>query len=470
MIMTWFTRVFLTLIFFFIPVIFPSLSPKTAMFFFSVSANQIIGFGKDGKEGVNGKDGSKGRDSEALTIFADGSPLNLNLSGQEGNAGENAGAGENALCDNQPINVNYNLVGANGGDGGNGGNGGDGGNGGNLTIYATDKNYLRQIYVQANGGKGGKPGDGGTGGRGCQCPQPYWTVESCTGRPGDSNYSCGTKEFRCINGENGQNGRSGRAGRDGKLGSLTLINSNQPLAPDRLTASVTMNELKNRGFSLSKNVWVTRTGAINLFAPGSVIDDQYLELVERVENSVVLIWNAPQVFAPFGDRTITLTLQDDRSVSMNFPQDVWLETNILQRNNVTELFVFNAIASKDATRLKSNGLNGFGSNLQMEIVDEAGQSDIISSSFSIKYSVSNSGEARFRPVSDYTLRYEAEIPPQFIHYSNNRFIIDIGQLPIDPRHLEVGRAIQVQVDVKRNFGNNSATQTLVERTILGPFK
>lgn len=468
--MGWFAKVSLTALFFFILNIFPSLNPKSVMCFLTASANQIIGFGKEGKQGIDGKDGARGRDSEALTIFADGSPLNLDLSGQQGLLGENGVNGENAICENQPVNVNYNLVGADAGDGGTGGNGGDGGNAGSLTVYATDKNYLKQIYVQANGGNGGKPGDGGNGGKGCQCPQPYWVVESCTGRPGDTNYSCSTKEFRCLNGENGKNGRSGRVGRDGKLGSLTLIKTNQPLAPDRLSASVTMAELKNRGFSLSKNIWETRTGAKALFAANSVMDDQYLELIERVENSVVLVWNAPQVFAPFGDRTLTLNLQDDRSVTMKFPPDLWLETNILQRNNVTELFVFNAIKSQDATKLKSKGISGVGLGLKLELVDEAEKSDLIKTTFKIKYSVSNSSEARLRPVNDYILRYEGEIPAEAIRYSNNRFIIDIGQLPIDPRHLEVGRAIQVQLDMKRTFANNSATQSIEERTILGPFK
>lgn len=470
MIMGWFTKVSLTALFFFVPSIFPFLNPNSVMCFLTASANQIVSFGKEGKQGVDGKDGEKGRDSEALTIFADGSPQKLDLSGQEGLLGENGGNGENALCENQPVNVNYNLVGVDGGDGGTGGNGGDGGNAGALTIYATDKSYLKQISVQANGGIGGKPGEGGNGGKGCQCPEPYWIVESCNGKPGDANYSCSSKEFRCLNGENGKNGRSGRVGRNGKIGSLTLINTNQPLAPDRLSASVTMAELKNRGFSLSKNIWETRTGAKALFAPDSVIDDQYLELIERVENSVVLIWNAPQVFAPFSDRTLTLNLKDDRSIEMKFPSDLWLETNILERNNVTQLLVFNAIKSQDATKLKSKGLSGVGLGLELELIDEGEKSDLISTQFNIRYSVSNSSEARLRPVNDYTLRYEGVIPPEAIRYSNNRFIIEIGRLSIDPRYLVAGKAIQVQLDIKRTFANNSATQSIVEKTILGPFK
>lgn len=467
--MRWLVSISSIFLFLLVPDVISLLSQDAKICRLTALANQVVSFGQDGQDGKDGKDGEKGRDSETLTIFADGSPLNLDLSGQAGLSGETGENGTNAICANQPVNVNYNLWGASGGDGGNGGNGGDGGDGGSVTIYAIEKSYLGQILVQAEGGEGGTPGEAGIGGDGCNCPQPYWTVETCSGSPGSTDYNCSTKEYRCLDGEAGKNGRSGRAGRKGKLGSLTLINSNQPLAPDRLSASVTMGELKDRGFNLSKNIWEARSGAVSLLAPGSIVDDQYLELVERVENSVVLIWNAPQEFAPYRDRTITLNLQDDRTVAMSFPEDLWLETNILPRNNVTELFVFNAIKAEEATKLKSKGLSGLGLGLQWELVDEAERSDLISTSFYIKYSISSSQEARFRQVSDYTLRYEGEVPPQFVSYGENRFIIDIGQLPIDPKYLETDSAVRVQLEITRTFGNNSAKQTLVEKDILGPF-
>ena len=467
--MGWFGKVFLTALLFWTPDLFPAFRVKTAICFLQASANQIVDFGAKGKSAENGADGIKGADSEALTIFADGSPLNLNLSGQDGTDGTDGGMGKSALCGNQPVNVNYNLVAANGGDGGNGGNGGDGGDGGSLTIYATNKDYLQQITVQSYGGKGGQSGDGGNGGDGCQCPQPYWVIESCNGKPGSQNYSCGTKEYHCVNGEDGQNGRSGRDGRDGKLGSLTLINSNTPLPPDRITASVSMSELKNRGFSLSKNIWETRNGAMDLFAPGSMINDQYLELVERIESSVVLVWNAPQPFAPYSDRNLTLSLQDDQSIKITVPDDLWFQGEQIQRNKVTELFVFNVIKASEATKLVSKGLSGVGENLQLELIDKAEKSDLLESTFTIKYSVSNSSEARFRPVSDYTVRYKGEIPPSLIRYGNDRFILDIGKLPIEPRYLELDRAVEVELIITRRFGDYSATQKIVEREILGPF-
>lgn len=465
--MRWLLKFSLITVFFIVPDFLPPIGKFN--FCHLKAFGNPINFGENGQDGIEGKDGEKGRNMENLTIFVDGSPLNLDLSGQEGLAGEDGEAGKNAICQNQPSNITYNLYGANGGNGGTGGNGGDGGDGASLTIYTTNREYLKQIYVQANGGAGGSPGNGGQGGQGCQCPQPYWTVESCRGKPNEPNYSCYTEEYRCTNGELGKNGRSGRPGRQGKLGSLTLINSDQPLAPDRLSASVSMKELKDRGFKLSKNIWESRTGAASLFSPNSVIADQYLELVERVENSVVLIWNAPQIFTPFAERIVTLQLQDDRSVEIKTPDDLWMETSILQRNNITEIFVFNAIKAREATQLESQGLSGIGLGLQLELIDKAQRSDVISTQFYIKYSVSSSSEARFRRVYDYTIRYKGEIPPQFIRYVGNRFIIDIGQLPIDPKYLEPDTAVEVQIEATRSFGDNSATQKIIIQDVLGPF-
>ena len=467
--MSWLGKLLLIILFVGIPDLFPSFQAKRFVCFLSASANQIVDFGNDGDNGNDGGDGSKGKNSEALTIFADGSSLNLNLSGEDGTPGERGTSGQSALCENQPVNVNYNLVGADGGSGGTGGNGGDGGDGGSLTIYSTNKDYLKQIYVQADGGKGGVGGRGGQGGNACQCPNPYWTVQYCNGSPGSPDYSCGTREYRCLSGEDGKNGRAGRDGRDGKLGVLTLINSNTPLSPDRISASVSMNELKSRGFSLSKNIWETRTGATSLFAEGSIINDQYLELVERAENAVVLIWNAPQDFAPYAKRNLTLSLQDDRGVKINVPKDIWLQTNQVQRRNVTELFVFNAIKSSEAVRLESQGIKGFGEQLQMEIIDKGEKSDLIQTTFKIKYSVSSSSDARFRNVSDYTLRYQGEIPPSLVRYNNDRFILDLGKLPIESRYLELDRAVNIELEVTRTFGDNSATQIVEEKEILGPF-
>ncbi len=67
------------------------------------------------------------------------------------------------------------------------------------------------------------------------------------------------------------------------------------------------------------------------------------------------------------------------------------------------------------------------------------------------------------------MRYQGEISPTLVSYNDNRFIIDIGKLPIEPRYLQLDRAIQVQLEITRSFGDNSVVTNIVEQDILGPF-
>jgi len=423
-------------------------------------------FGKVGSDSSSGQKGQDGRDSDSLTVFADGSPMTLDLSGENGFAGEDGFQGGESLCEEQPE-AAKNLQASDGGNGGDGGDGGTGGNGGSLTVYTTDKSYLQQIYAIAVGGEGGFGGTGGVGGEGCQCSVPYWNKQTCTGKPGSSKYSCTTEEFQCTDGISGRTGREGRVGRNGRLGNLTVINLDKSLAPDQPQTTINVSELKDRGFTLSKNHWETQNGASDLLAPGSIIADQYQELVSRQEHTVLLVWDAAQPVREFANQRVTLALAGEDDVNITFPEELWLETNELKRDKITEVFVFNAILEKDVRRLKSQGLSGVGENLQLALVDKADKSDIINTSFSLKYRVSNStDDARFRRVTDYKTRYEGEIPPEAIIQNRDRFTLNLGQLPIPTQYLENNTAVELQLTINRSFGDNSAVQKITVRDIL----
>ncbi len=430
---------------------------------------EVRTFGQDGSNASSGASGGDGEDRDNLTIFADGSPVTLNLVGEDGQPGNEGKAGEDAECENQPTDVKHNLQAPSGGNGGNGGNGGDGGNGGSLTLYATDLSQLQQIFVNASGGKGGQPGQGGQGGQGCRCSQPYWTVETCSGNPGDADYRCTTLEFRCQDGKNGANGVGGAFGRDGLPGQLTLINLDKPLEADKPAATVTMSALRDKGYLLSKNIWETRNGASALFAPGSVIDDQYLALVQRLERSFLLIWNAPQSFNQFAQEKVTLKYENDQGIQVNVPDNIWIEGTTQQRNNITQFIVYNAIYKKDATRLESKGLSGRDRNLQLTLIDQADQSNLIATKFNITYSTTRS-DPRFRRVSDYTTKYEGEIPEDLVILDGDTFTIDIGKLPIESRYLRSGLGVEIKIVATRTFAGYTDQQTITVTDVLGPFR
>lgn len=456
---------FITILVF--PQFITSTSTSQSLLCSSVLAANVETMGETGDSGETGVKGKNGRNGDNLTVFADGSPMTLDLTGGEGEAGQQGVKGYDAFCEEQPETVGANLRGADGGNGGDGGDGGVGGNGGSLTVYTTNKENLKQIYVIAAGGEGGAPGVSGKGGLGCECDRPYWNEETCFGEPGSSNYSCTTEEFQCTDGYSGKKGRDGIKGRDGKVGTLTLINLDKTLAPDFPEVTAPISELKGRGFTLSKNIWQSKDNASALFAPGSKIADKYKELVARHEHSVLVVWDAPQPVENFDDKKITLALKGEDDVNIFLPEDLWLETKTVKRDNLTELFVFNAVRTKDVDDLTIDGLFGQGANLELDIFDEAEKSNLIATDFSLKYRVGEKSENKniFGGSSTvYKTKYEGAIPPEAIAKDGNLFTLQLGKLPIPPEYLQPGLKVEIEVVAKRSLDENSKVKKLSTRT------
>jgi len=441
-------------------------APLAADCLLIAQASQARSVGKNAQTGKAGQDGQHGSDTDDLTIFNDGSAMTLNLAGKDGEAGQ---PGANALapeCSPADANRRENVRMADGGTGGDGGNGGNGGNGGSITIYSRNLTNLNQIFVSAGGGNGGQPGIGGVGSAGCTCPQPYWTVESCSGRPGDSNYRCSTQEFRCYNGRDGINGRSGVAGQAGLPGRLTVLNLDRPLEPDRPVAAVPLDTLKNQGFTLSKNRWETRSGAAQLLAPGSVVADEYLVLLDRVEQSFLLLWNAPQPFERFANTNANLSLNESQEgIDIDLPTDLWLEGTTQQRNNVTEFVVYNALWERDAKRLGRLTLSGNGRNLKLFVTDEANQSNLMATKFRLKYRVT-SEDPRFRPPSTYSTKFDGPVPDNLVTANGNQFMINLGELSIPEKDLQAGTGIEIELYADRTFSGYNAEQRLALRDVI----
>lgn len=434
----------------------------------TVLAADVETSGESGEKGETGVKGKDGKNSDDLTVFADGTSMTLDLTGGHGAVGETGAKGEDAQCEQPTEAVGKDLRGADGGNGGDGGDGGVGGNAGSLTVYTTNKEHLKQIYVIAAEGAGGEGGVGGAGGAGCECDRPYWNEETCFGEPGSPNYSCTTEEFQCTDGYAGRKGHGGRRGRDGKMGTLTLINLDKSLSPDFPEVTAPISELQGRGFTLSRNIWRNRDNAASLFAPGSIIADKYKELVARHEHTVLLVWDAPQPVENFDDREITLSLKGEDEANIILPEKLWLETETVKNDNLTELFVFNAVRRKDVDDLEIEGLFGTGAGLELEIIDEAEKSDIVATDFSIKYRVGEPAEDRgflgLGSDTDYETKYEGVVAPEAIAKEGNLFTIQLGKLPIPPQYLQPGLKVEVEVSAKRSLGKNSQVQQLSTRT------
>lgn len=424
-------------------------------------ADAVREFGRDGRDGYAGRDGRNGRNGEDQTLFVDGSPVRLDLSGTDGEDGEDGEAGEDARCRHDLRYVDSNLYGADGGDGGRGGDAGDGGKGGDVTLYYTNPADLKEIYLRLESGRPGRNGRGGRGGEGCECRRRRWEEEVCTGT-GD-NYRCVTRTFYCRDGEDGDYGRDGRDGERRDPGTLTLIPRTEALPPDQDTLSLTFSNLVSQTQSLSKNIWQIRPGARDLLASGSVVNDQYREFVGRIEKEVQLIWEAERSLNSIYEQIVRITLEDDRTLKIIFPDDVWLKQTTTQQDNLTQVVVTDFLLRNEATQLAKANFTGQRESLTVSLVDLAGRSDQLETAFRVRYrAVEGDRWRRVRP-GNYRTRYDGVVPPELVTRQNNRYTLQIGRLPIDSEYLQPGVRVEIEVEAIRSFGDNFAEQDLTWR-------
>jgi hypothetical protein len=238
-----------------------------------------------------------------------------------------------------------------------------------------------------------------------------------------------------------------------------LIQRSEALPPDNPTATVGMAQLKDQIFALSKNIFQTRNGAASVLAPGSVMADQYLEFVERAESSFQVVWNATRPISDFAGEQVKVSLEDDKKVKVSFPEEVWVDGTTSQQGGTTQFVATNVILKKEATQLKRADFSGSGTDLNFAVIDAAGKSELIATQFRIKYKVSESGD-RFRERFDYRTRYEGDIPAELVTRSNNRFVLNLGKLPIAPQYLKSGLPVEIELVATRSFAGRSTEQKI----------
>ncbi len=414
-------------------------------------AQETREFGRDAWDGNDGREGRDGRSGTERSVTATGSDIRIETMGEAGSDGSDGQDAGYPNCQRQTRGVRYNLRAADGGDGGDGGRGGNGGGGGNVTVYYDDPNALRRVYVQAEGGVSGRGGRGGRGTDGCDCYDRSWEVETC------NNGNCRTERYTCTDGQDGRDGRMGSDGARGQAGMLTVINQLESLAADVPTQTIRLSELSDRTFNLSRNLWRTQQGAVALLAPGSVVNDEYREFAGRVEKQVQLVWDTDQSITPYLNQNATVELTENQQIFVDFTDDLWVDARTESDGDLTTVAIANLIRAEEATDLNIAEVSGWSQDLTFAIVDLASKSDIVATDFTVSYRV---GEGGRRRPSNYRTRYEGTVPADLVQQNYNRFVIDIGRLPIDAEHLTPGTYVEIEVVARRSLGNNSAEKKL----------
>jgi hypothetical protein len=406
--------------------------------------------------GTNGSSGRDGKNGESKIIFSDTSPLNLNLSGQDGTDGTDGSYGSRPHCSHKSGGGDSDIHAENGGRGGDGGSGGNGGNGGDLTVYYDNLTDLRSILVTSGGGDGGRGGRGGYGAEGCDCHTDSWEKKICKGTPGNPDYKCETKTYRCHRGHRGGNGSDGYSGKKGRLGILSIVKGKNPIPGDNPSVNLSLASLKGQEISLSKNKWLTRSGATGLLANGSVVSDEYQEFSDRLEGKFQLVWQDKQPLASFAADNTKLTLKDNKQIEINFPDDLWIEGQTTVEGNLSKYTVAAAVRREDVTKMAVSGFESADKNLNLQLVDLAAKSDVLQTKFRVTYRAKNNDKG-------FGDEYEKSfnLAPELVTRDYNRFILAVGKLSIPSEYLESGTNVEIEVEAIRSLGGREAKQNIL---------
>lgn len=420
-----------------------------AQVIFISSITSASDFGIQGRNGVNGSNGRSGEVGQSATIQATGQVLNLNLSGRDGEDGRDGRDGEDALSCIQPRRTERNLTGADGGSGGDAGRGGSGGDGGNLTIFTNDIKNLAQITVYSEGGRGGRAGRAGNFGRGCRCSEPQWKVRRCS-KDSNGRDVCSETMYFCSDGRNGQLGQSRDNGLYGSRGRLTLIPTLNSLPSENRQAQVNIDSILTTKISLSAHVWQELAGALQLFAPGSTINDVYKKFMGTRQYNYSFGWTARRQPGEFLNAAIYLQATQN-GVESYGSRGFWYDSSLQQNGDVYHETVLRAMNGDEAVKLDLQ-FEGKERALVANITDLANVSDMLKTGFT------NVTFKKVRPIVwDKTL-FEGTIPSSHIIENNGSFVIRLGELPgVDISDLEGGNKITLKMDVSRVFSKDYST-------------
>ncbi len=417
-------------------------------------AQSIRNYGQAGQAGVNGREGRPGREGGDRTLSADGSSIRLDLAGTDGEDGEHGSDARPSFCGRQPRDVDHNLRAPDGGNGGSGGAAGDGGNGGALLVYYANLADLRQVFVNAAAGRGGRGGLGGNGSVGCRCDRRSWELETCTGTQGTDSYRCTSSRYTCTDGRNGSRGSNGQDGKEGQMGLVSLVNQREPLAPETPTLTAGLSQLLGQRVALSKNLWTVQRGATGLLAPGSVVNDEYRLYVGRAEGTVQLAWEAERSPTQFANERATVSIDDNRQIQVGFSEGLWADGSLTVDDQQHAVYrITRALREEEATQFDAGRVTGNGRDLQLVVLDRADVSDIVDTRFEVSIRTADGrGDRRL----NFRSRYEGELPANLVEQDRNRFVLNLGQLPISPRDLAAGNAAEIRITAVRSLGNNTA--------------
>jgi hypothetical protein len=117
------------------------------------------------------------------------------------------------------------------------------------------------------------------------------------------------------------------------------------------------------------------------------------------------------------------------------------------------------VHQREVTQLTPGITNKRNREFTLNVIDSAAKSDLLDTQFNVRVrSIGING--RWGGFGNSTTEYEGALPANLVTRDYNRFILNLGGLPIDSDTFRAGAELEVELTITRSLGNRSAQQEI----------
>ena len=126
----------------------------------------------------------------------------------------------------------------------------------------------------------------------------------------------------------------------------------------------------------------------------------------------------------------------------------------------TTLLAINSIIhQREVTQLTPGITDKRDRAFTLNVIDTAGKSDLLDTQFRVRVrSIGSNG--RWGGFSNSTTEYEGVVPANLVTRDYNRFVLNLGALPVDADVFKAGAELEVEIIATRSMGTRRIQKTI----------
>ncbi|MCY7407624.1 MAG: hypothetical protein LH631_09660, partial [Alkalinema sp. CAN_BIN05] len=138
---------------------------------------------------------------------------------------------------------------------------------------------------------------------------------------------------------------------------------------------------------------------------------------------------------------------------------LWSVVDQIDTSKGSVMSINAVVHQRDVTKLNPGISDNRDREFTLALIDSGAKSDLVATQFSVKIETGggNGIPNRFGNSKTY---YEGVLPSNLVTRDYNRFVFNLGALPVPSDTFKTGNDVQVEIKAIRSLGSRSTTQTI----------